>query len=231
MPQPERPQAYVEQPEAIGGQYCGALPLLSPPQHQIYDQEPSPPTRRRQPDDNDMIVCQAPPPFEFNGNRERLEGCLLHLTAYFTITSSRNECQLLEFVGPCMQGKPLDWWKAVKDKYSSYSEVQSGIDLYYVYHYRADRAHLDIYELKQTGPVQDYLNHIDRLNTNTKIPDGAMIYIIINKLTGRHCRSMAYYEHLCENRDEWRKQLVLMDIITSELQRRNKHACQDNSKD
>ena len=42
---------------------------------------------------------------------------------------------------------------------------------------------------------------------------------------------MAYYEHLLENPDEWRKQLVRMDIITSEFQRRDKHPRQDDSKD
>ena len=118
-----------------------------------------------------------------------------------------------------------------KDKYSSWAEVQTGIDLYYGDHYRADRAHLEIHELRQTGPVQDYLNEIDRLNTYAKITDRAMINIIINKLTGPLRRSMAHYEHLREIPDEWRKQLVRMDIITTEFQRRDKHPGQDDSKD
>ena len=130
-----------------------------------------------------------------------------------------------------MEGKALDWWKANKDKYSSWAEVQTGIQLYYGDHYRADRAHLEIHELRQTGPVQDYLDEIDRSNTYAKIPDRAMINIIINKLTGPLRCSMAHYEHLRENPDEWRKQLVRMDIITSELQGREKHPRQDDSKD
>ena len=39
MPQPERLQVQVEQPEAIAGQYVGAPPPTSPPQHQIHNAE------------------------------------------------------------------------------------------------------------------------------------------------------------------------------------------------
>ena len=66
-----------------------------------------------------MIAGKAPLPSKFNGNRERLEGWLLQLTDYFTITGIRNERQKLAFVGLCMAGKAVDWWKANKDKYSS----------------------------------------------------------------------------------------------------------------
>ena len=143
MPPPERPQVQVEQLEAIAGQYLGAPPPPSLPQHQIYNAEPSPPPRRTQPDnDDDMIAGEAPPPSKFNGNRERLKGWLLQVTAYFTITGTRNERQRLAFVGLCMEGRALDWWNANKDKYSSWAEVQTGIELYYVDHDRTDRAHL-----------------------------------------------------------------------------------------
>ena len=131
MPQPERLHVQVEQLEDIAGQYLGAPPPPSPPQHQIYNAEPSPPPRRRQPDnDDDMIAGKAPPPSKFNANRERLEDSLLQVTAYFPITGTRNERQRLAFVGLCMEGKALDWWKANKDKYSSWAEVQTGIQLY-----------------------------------------------------------------------------------------------------
>ena len=149
-----------------------------------------------------MIAGKAPPPSKFNGNRERLEGWLLQVTANFTITDTRNERQRLAFVGLCMAGKALDWWKANKDKFTSWAEVQTGIELYNGDHYRADRAHLEIHELSQTGPVQDNLNEIDRLNTYAKIPDMARINIIMNNVTGPLRRSMAHYEHLRENRDE-----------------------------
>ena len=102
-----------------------------------------------------MIAGKAPPPSKFNGNRERLEGWLLHVTAYFTITGRRNERQRVAFVGLCMEGKALDWWNANKDKYSSCAEVQTGIELYYGAHYRTDRVHLEIRQLRQTGPGQD----------------------------------------------------------------------------
>ena len=80
MPQPERSQVQVEQPEAIAEQYLGTPPPPSPSQHQIYNAEPSPPPRRRQPDnDDDMIAGESPPPSKFNGNRERLNGWLLQV--------------------------------------------------------------------------------------------------------------------------------------------------------
>ena len=132
MPQPERPQVQVEQLEAIAGQYVGAAPPLSPPQHQIYNTEPSPPSRRRQPHtDDNMVAGMAPPPSKCNGNRERLEGWLLHVTAYFTVTVTRNDRHRLAFVVLCMAGKFLDWWKANKDKYATGAGVPTGIELYY----------------------------------------------------------------------------------------------------
>ena len=91
-----------------------------------------------------------------------------------------------------MEGKALDWWKANKDKYSSWAEVHTGIEVYHGDHSCADRAHLRIHELRQTGPVQDYRNEFDRSNTYAKIPDRAMINIILNELTGLLCRSMAH---------------------------------------
>ena len=95
-----------------------------------------------------------------------------------------------------MEGQALDWCKANEDTYTSWAEVQTGIELYYRDHYCADKAYLEIHERRQTGPVQDYLNEIERLNTYAKIPDRAMINIIINKLTGPLRRSMAHCEHL-----------------------------------
>ena len=128
MPQPERPQAQVEQLEAIAGQYLGAPPSPSPPQHQIYNAELSPPPHRRQSDNyDDMIAGTVPPPSKFNGNRQRLERWLLQVTVYFTITGTRNDPQRLALVGLCMEGKALDWWKANQDKYSSWAEVETGI--------------------------------------------------------------------------------------------------------
>ena len=58
-----------------------------------------------------------------------------------------------------------------------------------------------------------------------------MINVINNKLTSPLRHSMAHYEHLRETPDEWRKQVVRMDIITTEFQRRHEHPRQDDSKD
>ena len=154
MPQRERPQVQVEQLEAIAGQYVGAPPPPSLPRPQIHNAEPSPPPRRGQPDnDDDMIAGKALPCSKFNGNRQRLEGWLLQVTAYFTITGTRNERQKFAFVVLCMDGKALDSCKANKDKNASRPEVQTGIELYYGDHYRADSAQLEIYILRQAGPV------------------------------------------------------------------------------
>ena len=95
-----------------------------------------------------------------------------------------------------MKGIALYWWTPNEDEYSSWAEVQTGIELYYGHHYRADKAHIEIHELRQTGPVWDSLNEIDGLHTYAKIPDRAIINIIINKHTGLVRRSIAHYEHL-----------------------------------
>ena len=58
-----------------------------------------------------------------------------------------------------------------------------------------------------------------------------MINIIVNKLIGTLCRRMADYTYLRENADEWRKELVHMDFITTEFQSRNLHLRQDDSGD
>ena len=89
-----------------------------------------------------MIAGKAPPHLKLNGNRECLEGWHLQAPAYFPITGTRNEGQRLVFVGLCMEGTALDWWKSNKDKYSSCAEVLTGIELCYGDHYRPDRAHL-----------------------------------------------------------------------------------------
>lgn len=58
----------------------------------------------------------------------------------------------------------------------------------------------------------------------------AKINIIINKLTGPPRRSMAHYEHLRKNPEECEKQLVRMDMISTEFQRRDEHPREDDSK-
>ena len=152
-----------------------------------------------------MIAGKAPSPSKFNGKRERLQGWLRQDTAYFSIPGTENERQMLPFVKLCMEGNALDCLKANKDKDLSWAEVQTGIELYHADHDCADSVHLEIHKLRHTGPVQDYLNEIDRWNTYATIQDRAMINIFINKLTGPLWRSMAHYDHLLENPDEWSK--------------------------
>ena len=152
-----------------------------------------------------MIAGKASPLSKFKRNREKLGGWLRQLTDPFTNPGIRNEGQKLAFVGLSMEGKAFNWWKANKDKYSSWAAVQNGIELYYADHYRTDSAHLEIHARRQTDTVQDSWNEIDRLNTYAKIPDRAKINNSINKLTSSLWCSMADNVQLHENPNAWSK--------------------------
>ena len=105
---------------------------------------------------NSVIVCRK------NKEINDMRTIVLTQQREQDVCRNRNERQRLGFGGLCMGGKALDWWKANKDKYSTWAEEPTRIELYYAKHYRADRAHLEIDELRQTCPVQDYINEIDR---------------------------------------------------------------------
>ena len=212
--------------DALAGLFFDAPLPLSPPQHQVYDAEPlAYPCSRRHQNNNDMIAGMAPPHCTFHGNTERPQGWLLLLTHYFSISGIRNERQQVAYVGLWMEGYTLDWWNANKDKYASCAEVLTEIVLCYVDLYCGGRANLEIHGLRQTRTIHDNLHEIDQLNTYANIPDRAIMNKIIDKLSGPLRCSMAHYEHLHENSDEWSKKPVRMDIITTEFPCWHKQPC------
>ena len=83
---------------------------------------------------------------------------------YFTITQTRNKIQWLAYIGLYTEGDALKWWKSNKHRFNAWEELKDAIREYYGDHYKLNRAFNEISNLKQTGTVQKYLNHIDRLN-------------------------------------------------------------------
>ena len=108
-----------------------------------------------------MVAGKAPPLSKFRGNMKDLKGWILQMDDYFTITQTCNEVQRLAYVGLCMEGDALEWWKSNKHKFNAWREVTDAISVYYGNHYKPDRAFNEISNLKQTGTVQKYLNDID----------------------------------------------------------------------
>ena len=127
---------------------------------------------------------------------KELEGWILQMDNYFTITQTRIEVQRLAYVGLGTEGDALEWWKSNKDRFNAWGEVKDTIREYYGNHYKPDRALNEISDLKQTGTVQKYLNDIDRLNVYGKMTDQHLIDIILNSITSRLRQAMAHYEDL-----------------------------------
>ena len=55
-----------------------------------------------------MVAGKAPPPSKFRGNMKHLEGWILQMDDYFTITQTCNDVQRLAYVGPCAEGDALE---------------------------------------------------------------------------------------------------------------------------
>ena len=184
MPQPECPQAQQVQLSGIAEPFVGAQPSLSPLQHQMFHAQPlqSQRYRRYNMNNDEMIAGKGPAPSTCNASRERLEAWLLQWTYYFTMIGIRTERAKLLLVGLCVKGKAPHWWTPKVDKYTCWSEVQTGIQSYYGDNSSANRAHVSIHELTQSGSEQDSLNEIYRLNRDVKILEAAIIMIDINKL-------------------------------------------------
>ena len=90
--------------------------------------------------------------------------------------------------------------------------------MYYGDRYKQDPSHQELLALVQTGPIQDYLTEVDRLNAYADIPDEQLISIILPRLS-RHLRtSMAHYENLRATPVQWRQKLVEMDVSIREVQ-------------
>ena len=153
-----------------------------------------------------------------------LEGWILHINDYFTMTQTRNKVQRLGYIGLCTEGDALEWWKYNRHRFNAWREVTDGITEYYGNHYKPDRAFNEISDLTQTDTVQKYLNDIDRLNVYAKMTDHYLINIILNGITPRPRQAMAHYEDLRSDPSKWKKKLLHMDIIISEFQKKE----QDN---
>ena len=52
-----------------------------------------------------------------------LEGWILQIDDYFTITQTRNEVQRLAYVGLCTEGDALEWWKSNKHRFNAWRDV------------------------------------------------------------------------------------------------------------
>ena len=153
-----------------------------------------------------------------------LEGWILQMDDYFTITQTRNEVQRLANVGLCTEGDALDCWKSNKHRFNACRAVTTAIKEYYGDHYKPDRAFNEMSDLKQTGTVQKYLNDIDRLNVYAKMTDHHLINIILNGITSCLRQAMVHYEDLGSDLSKWKEKLLHMDFITKEFQKKE----QDN---
>ena len=171
-----------------------------------------------------MVAGKAPPPSKFRGNMKDLEGWILQINDYFTITQTRNGVQQLAYVGLCTEGDALEWWKSNKHRFNAWREVTAAIREYYGDHYKPDRAFNEISDVKQTGTVQKYLNDIDRFNIYAKMTDHHLVNIILNGITPRLRQAMAHYEDLRSDPSKCKEKLLHMDFITTEFQKKE----QDN---
>ena len=171
-----------------------------------------------QPEHTNEVAGKAPPTGQFSGDRDLLQGWLLQLEEYFNITLTRNEGQRLAYVSICLEGKALEWGRANKSEFRTWEEAHAGFQLYYGDRYKKDRSHQALLGLAQTGPIQDYLTEVDRLNAYAGIPDDQLISIILPRLS-RHLRtSMAHYENPQGTPVQWRQKLVEMDLSIREVQ-------------
>ena len=153
-----------------------------------------------------------------------LEGQILQMSDYFTISEIRNEIQRLAYIGQCTEGDALEQQKSNKHRFNAWEEVKDAIQEYYSNYYKPDRAFNEICDLKQTGTLQTYLNDIDRLNVYAKMTDDHQMNIILNTITTCHRQGMAYYDDLQTDPSKQKEKLLHVDFITSEFQKKE----QDN---
>ena len=114
--------------------------------------------------------------------------------------------------------------KSKRNRFNAWREVTAAIWEYYGDHCKPDRAFNEISDLQQTGTVEKYLNDINRLNVNAKITDHLLINIILNVITPRLCQALAHYKDLRSDQSKWKENLLQMDFITTEFQKKE----QDN---
>ena len=82
-----------------------------------------------------------------------LEGWILQMDDYFSITQTQNDIQRLTCIGLCTQGDMLVWWKSNKYRFNTREEVKNTIRKYCSEHYKPDGAFNGISDDKQIGTV------------------------------------------------------------------------------
>ena len=83
-------------------------PPVPPPSRHVYNANPSAPPQRYLRYQPDMVAGKAPPPSKFRGNMKDLEGWILQMDDYFTMTQTCNKVQRLACVGLCTEGEALE---------------------------------------------------------------------------------------------------------------------------
>jgi hypothetical protein len=197
------------------------LPPVPPPSRFIANATPSPPPQRRN-QHEDWVAGKAPTPLAFDGSKDSLEGWLLQMDDFFTITTITNEQQRLAYIGLCTKGEALEWWKTNRTRHQTWEGVKNAIRVYYGNHYQADQAYTEITALRMTSTVQKYLNDLDRLNAYAKMTDHHLINIVLTGIPSRLRQAMAHYENLRATPADWRQKLLEMDVVNTEFQHKDR---------
>ena len=74
-----------------------------------------------------MVASIAPPPAKINGDIKNLEGWILQMDNYSTITQTYKKLQRLASVDRYMEGEALECWKANTHRYNTWEEVKDTI--------------------------------------------------------------------------------------------------------
>ena len=77
--------------------------------------------------------------------------------------------------------------------------MKDPIGEHYGDHYKLYKALNEISDLRQTGTVQKYMNHINRLNVYTNMTYYHLINNILNCVTPGLHQVIAYYEDPCSD--------------------------------
>ena len=67
---------------------------------------------------------------------------------YFTSRQTWKKEQCVAYIGQCIEGDTLEYWKFTKHRFSLWEEVKDSIRENYGNHYKLDRAFNEISDLK-----------------------------------------------------------------------------------
>ena len=106
----------LEQGAAAAGHLPPPVPPLS---GHVNNVTPSPPFQRQHRYHAEMVASKVPPLAKFRSDVKNLEGWILQMDDYFTLTQTRNKQQLLAYVGLCIESEGLELWKANWHRYTT----------------------------------------------------------------------------------------------------------------